>query len=108
MSLLCSVCHIFTTYTRMFSQIQLLVNKKFFHQSSFKLIKTVFISPASIYATLFNKAGRSPGGKCPRLKFQCRPGIKMMMNVRRQCILLHKKVDNDYTCSCSNNYYDSD
>src|SRR6218665_518613 len=40
-----------------FSSIQLLVNKKFFHQFSIKLIKTFFISPASIYATLFIKVG---------------------------------------------------
>src|SRR6218665_260063 len=43
-------------------------NKKFFHESIFKLIKTFFISPASIYATLFIKVGgKSPGGKSPRL-----------------------------------------
>src|SRR6218665_2579381 len=70
MSLLCSVCHIFTTYTRIFSSILLLVNKKFFHQSSFKLIKTFFISPASIYATLFIKVrGKVRGGGSPRLVF---------------------------------------
>src|SRR6218665_2013711 len=64
MSLLCSVRHIFTTYTRIDSSIQLLVNKKFFHQSSFKLIKSFFISSASIYATLFVKVGgRVRGGK---------------------------------------------
>ena len=34
MSLLCSVRQIFTTYTRILSSIQLLVNKTFFHQSS--------------------------------------------------------------------------
>src|SRR6218665_3013097 len=63
MSLLCSVRHIFTTDKRIFSSIQLLVNQKFFHQSSFKLIKTFFVSPASIYATLFIKVrGRNPGG----------------------------------------------
>ena len=63
MSLLCSVCHIFNTQRRSFSSIQLLVNEKFIHQSSFKLIKHFFISPASIYATLFIKVGRkSPGG----------------------------------------------
>jgi len=62
MSLLWSVCHIFTTYIRTFLSIQLLVNNKFFHQSSFKLIKTFFISPASIYAILFIKVGgKSPG-----------------------------------------------
>src|SRR6218665_137979 len=37
MLLLCSVCHIFTTYTRIFLSIQLLVNKDCFHQSSFYL-----------------------------------------------------------------------
>src|SRR6218665_3187498 len=62
MSLLCSVCHIFTTSTRIFSSIQLLVNEKFIHQSSFKLIKTFFICPASIYATLFIKVGGESGG----------------------------------------------
>jgi len=40
-----------------FSSIQLLVNKKLFHQSSLKLIKTSFISPASMYVTLFIKSG---------------------------------------------------
>src|SRR6218665_687453 len=72
MSLLCSVRHIFTPWTRLFSSIQLLVNKKLFHQSSFKFIKSVFISPASIYA-LFTQLcssksgekvlGEKPGGK---------------------------------------------
>ena len=61
MSLLCSVHHIFKT--RIFSSIQLLVNKKFFHQSRFKFIKTFFISPASNYTTLFIKFGEEgPGG----------------------------------------------
>src|SRR6218665_461555 len=44
-----------------FSSIQILVNKKYFHQFSFKFIKTFFISPASIYATL--------SGGNPRLAF---------------------------------------
>src|SRR6218665_836418 len=66
MSLLCSGFHIFTTQTRIFSSIQFLVNEKFIHQSSFKLIKTFFISPASIYATLFTKVGGKSGGKSPR------------------------------------------
>src|SRR6218665_140963 len=59
MSLLCSVHHIFKT--RIFSSIQLLVNKKFFHQSRFKFIKLFFISPSSIYATCCPTLGkRSP------------------------------------------------
>jgi len=49
--------NIFNTDTRMCLSIQLLVNKKFFHQSSFKFIQISFISPASIYATLFIKFG---------------------------------------------------
>src|SRR6218665_322882 len=62
MSLLCSVRHIFTPWTRLFSSIQLLVNKKLFHQSSFKFIKSVFISPASIYA-LFTQLCSSKSGE---------------------------------------------
>src|SRR6218665_3796872 len=55
----------------MFSSIQLLVNEKFIHQSSFKLIKTFYIIPASIYATLFIKVGgkvrgEKSVGKSPR------------------------------------------
>src|SRR6218665_4094592 len=45
-----------------FSSIQLLVNNKFCHQSSFKLIKTSFIGPASIYATLCIKVGGKSEG----------------------------------------------
>jgi len=40
MSLFYSVDDVFATYTRIFSSIQLLVNKEVFHQSSFKLINT--------------------------------------------------------------------
>jgi len=47
--------------TRIFSSIQLLVNKKFLHKSSFKLIKKLF----SIYATLFIKVGENIRGKSP-------------------------------------------
>jgi len=44
------------------------VNKKFFHQFSFKLIKTFFISPVSICATLFIKVGgKVRVGGSPRL-----------------------------------------
>jgi len=41
---------VFATYrpTRIFSSVQLLVNEEFFHQSSLELIKTYFISLASI------------------------------------------------------------
>ena len=61
-----SLFYVFGTYTRIVLSIQLLVNEKFFHQSSFLLIKTSFIGPASIYATLCIKVGGksegSPGG----------------------------------------------
>src|SRR6218665_1400321 len=71
MSLLCSVPH-FTTYTRILSSIQLLVNKKFFHQSSFKLIKT-FSSVQLLFTQLCSSKwgevrGFKSGGKSPRLK----------------------------------------
>jgi len=48
MSLFNSAHDVFTIYTRNFSSVQLLVNEGFFHQSSLELIKTYFISPASI------------------------------------------------------------
>ena len=72
MSSLCSVCHIFTTQTRIVASIQLLVNEKFIHQCSFKLIKTFFISPASIYATLFIKVGGKVRGKKSQTHAGCR------------------------------------
>ena len=40
MSLFNSAHDVFTTYTRNFSSVQLLVNEEFFRQSSFVLIKT--------------------------------------------------------------------
>src|SRR6218665_3566398 len=54
---------------KIFSSIQLLVNKKFFHQSSFMLVKTCFIRPASIYATLFIKVGRGESGGKSETRF---------------------------------------
>src|SRR6218665_987429 len=48
---------------KIFSSIQLLFSKKLYHQSSFKLVKTSFISPASIYATSFIKVGRKFRGE---------------------------------------------
>ena len=65
MSLFYSSHDVFATYTRIFSSIQLLVNEEFFHQSSFYLIKTSFISPASISATLFITVGAIGGGYWP-------------------------------------------
>src|SRR6218665_1267145 len=66
-----------------FSSIQLLVNEKFIHQSSFKLIKTFFISLASIYATLFIKGGREKSGgkvrgESPRPELQIHAMVKRM------------------------------
>ena len=66
--LLCSVCHIFTTQTRIFLSIQLLLNKKFFHQSNLKFIKTFSISPASICAILFIKVGGKVLDPCRLMK----------------------------------------
>jgi len=48
MSLFYSVHDIFAAYARIFSSVSLLVNEEFFHQSCFELIKTPFISQASI------------------------------------------------------------
>jgi len=48
MSLFYSAHDVFATYTRILSSVQLLVNEEIFHQSSFELINTYFISPASI------------------------------------------------------------
>jgi len=47
MSLFYSVQDIFATYTRICSSVPILINEEFFHQSSFKLIRTSFINQAS-------------------------------------------------------------
>ena len=71
----------FSLYRQEFhSPIQLLVNKKFFQESSFKFIKTFFISPAYIYATLFiNVGGKSPGRKVLDLAATI-PGVPYLIN----------------------------
>src|SRR6218665_790751 len=70
-----------------FSSIQLLVNKKYFHQSSFKFIKTFFISPASICATLFIKVrGKSGGWESPRLVCLANLNYYYLQGVTQICI----------------------
>ena len=55
MSLLYSAHDVFATYTRIFLSVQLLVNEEFFHQSSFELIKTSFINPATILSNFVHQ-----------------------------------------------------
>src|SRR6218665_3115725 len=71
MSLFYSVDDVLATYTRIFSSIQLLVNKEFFatiqllvnkevlHQSSFKLINTSLGKALKIMGSAFFRAGSS-------------------------------------------------
>jgi len=68
MSLLCSVCCIFTTQIRIFSSIQLLVNKKFFHQSSFKLIKNFFHQSSFYLCNFVHQSRGENSGESPRLE----------------------------------------
>src|SRR6218665_3244679 len=92
MSLLCSVLHIFTTYTRMFSSIQILVNKKYFHQFSFKFIKN-FFHQSSFYLRNFvvQSQWEKSGGKSLG-EILDSPSISQRFSIHSSSIGFHSSI----------------